>query len=136
MNEIVNKLLSTEDKFMAEMHLRQLGFTYSPCGPFTKNKEKVQNFKETGESRYNYQNELHKTCFQHDIAYEDFKDLPKRKTSEKVLSEKTFNIAKYPKYDGYQRGISSLVYKVFLRNLLVLVFKVVVLKVRIYQTKN
>ena len=79
MNEIVNKLLSTEDKFMAEMHLRQLGFTYSACGPFTKNKEKMQNFKETGDSRYNYQNELDKTCFQHDIAYEDFKDLPWRK---------------------------------------------------------
>ena len=133
---MINKFLSTGDTFMAEMHLRPPRFTYSACGPFTKNKEKMQNFKETGDSRYNYQNELDKTCFQHDIASEDFKDLPRRKTSDKVLSEKTFDIAKYPKYNGYQRGIASTVYKFFLRNLLVLVFKVVILKVRIYQTKN
>ena len=133
---MINKFLSTGDTFMTEMHLRPPRFTYSACGRFTKNKEKMQNFKETGDSRYNYQNELDKTCFQHDIASEDFKDLPRRKTSDKVLSEKTFDIAKYPKYNGYQRGIASMVYKFFLRNLLVLVFKVVILKVRIYQTKN
>ena len=37
---------------MSEMHLRQPGFTYSACGPFTKNKEKIQKFKKTGDSRY------------------------------------------------------------------------------------
>ena len=54
MNAIVNKLLLAEDKFMSEMHLKQPGFTYSACGPFTKNKESIKKFKETGNSRYIY----------------------------------------------------------------------------------
>ena len=74
MNEIVNKFLFTGDKFMPEMHLKQSGFTYSSCGPFTKNKERKQKFKETGDSRYIYKYELDKACFQHDIAYGDFED--------------------------------------------------------------
>ena len=57
------------------MYLRQAGLTYSACGPFTKNKEKTEKFKETGDSRYIYQNELDKACFQHDMAYGDFKGL-------------------------------------------------------------
>ena len=52
MNEIVNKFLLAGDKFMPEMHLRQPGFTYSACGPFTKNKERTQRFKETGDTSY------------------------------------------------------------------------------------
>ena len=56
------------DKFMTEIHLRQARFTYSACGTFTKNKERIQKFKETGDSRYIYQNELDKACFQHDLA--------------------------------------------------------------------
>ena len=52
MNEIVNKFLLAGDKFMPEMHLRQPGLTYSDCGPFTKNKGRIQNFKETGDSQY------------------------------------------------------------------------------------
>ena len=56
MNEIVNKLLLARDKFMPEMHLRQLVFTYSACGPFTRNKERIQKFKETEDSQYIYQN--------------------------------------------------------------------------------
>ena len=64
-------------KFMLEVHHRQPGFTYSACGPFTKNKERIQKFKQTGDSRYIYKNELDKACFQHDMAYEDFKDLKK-----------------------------------------------------------
>ena len=54
---------------MIEMHLRHPGFTYSACGPFTKNKERIQKFKERGYSRYISQNELDKACFQHDMAY-------------------------------------------------------------------
>ena len=57
MNEMINKFLLAGDKFMLEKHLRQPGFTYSACGPFTKNKEKIRKFKETGDSRYIYQNE-------------------------------------------------------------------------------
>ena len=63
MNEKVNMFLLAVDKFMPEMHLRQPGFTYSACGPFTKNKDKIQKFQETGDSRYIYQNELDKACF-------------------------------------------------------------------------
>ena len=77
MNDIINKFLLAGDKFMLEMHLRQPGFTYSACGPFTKNKERIQKFKQTRDSRYIYRNELDKACFQHDMAYEDFKDLKK-----------------------------------------------------------
>ena len=76
-NEIVNKFLLAGDKFMPEMRLKQPGFTYSVCVPFTKNKERIQKFKETGDRNYIYQNELNKACFQHDMAYEDFKDLKK-----------------------------------------------------------
>ena len=62
---------------MPEMNLKQPGFNYSACGPFTKNKERMQKFKQTGDSRYIYRNELDKACFQHDMAYGDFKDLKK-----------------------------------------------------------
>ena len=96
---------------MPEMHLRQPGFTCSACGPFTKNKERIKKFKETGDSRYIYQNKLDKACFQHDMAYGDFKDLARRTASDKVLRDKAFNIAKNPKYDGYQRGLASMFYK-------------------------
>ena len=81
-------------------------------GNLQKNKERIQTFTETVDSQYIYQNELDKTCFQHDIAYGDFKDLSRR-TSDKVLHDKAFNIAKNPKYDGYQRGIASVIYKCF-----------------------
>ena len=113
MNEIVNNFLLAGDKFMPEMHLKQPGFTCSACGPFTKNKERIQKFKETGDTIYIYKNELGKACLQYDMAYGDFKDLKKRTFSNKVLRDKAFNIAKSPKYDGYQRGLASMVYKYF-----------------------
>ena len=98
---------------MPEMHLRQPGFTYSACRPFTKNKEGIQKFKETGDSRYIHQNEIDKVCFQHDMAYGDFKNLCRRTASDVILPEKAFNIAKNSKYDGYQHGVTSMVYKCF-----------------------
>ena len=113
MNKTGNKILLAGDTFMPEMHLKQPGFTYSACGPFTKNKERIQKFKETGDTSYIYKNELDKACFQHDMAYGDFKDLARRTASDKVLRDKAFNIAKNPKYDGYQRGLASMVYKFF-----------------------
>ena len=73
MNEIVNKFLLADDKFIPEMYLKQRGFTYSACGPFTKNKKRIQKFKETGDTDYIYKNELDKACFQHDMAYGYFK---------------------------------------------------------------
>ena len=81
------------------MHLKQPGFTYSACGLFTKNKERIKKFKETGDTRCIYRNELDKACFQHDMAYGDFKDLAKRTASGKVLRSKAFNIAKNLEYD-------------------------------------
>ena len=97
MNETVNKFLLAGDKFMPEMHLKQPGFTYSACGPFTKNKERIQKFKEIGDTKYTYGNELCKACFQHDMAYWDFTDLAKRTASDNVLRDKGFNIAKNTK---------------------------------------
>ena len=98
---------------MPEMHLKQPGFTYSACGPFTKNKERIEKFMQTGNTDFIYKNELDKACFQHDMAYGDFKDLARRTASDKVLKDKAFNIAKNPKYDGYQRELASMVYKFF-----------------------
>ena len=87
MSEIVNKFLLAGDKFMPEMHLRLPGFTYSACGPFAKNKERIQKLKETGDLRYIYQNVLDKACFQHDMGCGDFKNLAKRTASGKILSD-------------------------------------------------
>ena len=110
-NETVNKFLLAGDKFMPEMHLKQPGFTYSACGPFTKNKERIEKFMQTGNTDFIYKNELDKACFQHDMAYGKSKNLAKRTQSDKVLRDKAFEIASNPKYDGYQRGLASVVYK-------------------------
>ena len=83
MNEIINKFLLTGDKFMTEMYLRQPGFTYSACGPFTKHRERIKIFEETDNTRYIYRNDFDKAYFQHDSAYADSKDLIKRTQSEK-----------------------------------------------------
>ena len=83
---------------MPELHLQQPRFTYSACGPFTKNKERIQKLQETGDTQCIYRNELDKVCFQHDMAYGD---LARRTAADKVLRDKAFNIAKDPKYDGY-----------------------------------
>ena len=125
----MNKLLLSEDKFMPEMHLRQpaaldkSGFIYSSFGPFTKNKERIQKIKKTEDSQYIYKNELDKACFQYDMAYGDFKDLTRRTASdcifrlhtasEQILHDKASIIAKNLKYDGYQRGLASVVYQYF-----------------------
>ena len=69
MNEIENKFLLVGDKFMPEIHLKQPGFTYIACGPFTKNKERIEKFMQTGNTNFIYRNELDKAYFQHDVAY-------------------------------------------------------------------
>ena len=86
---------------MSEMHLSQFGFTYSACAPFTKNKQIIQKFMQTGDTNYIYKNELNKVCFQHNMAYGKYKVLEKRTQSDKVLKDKTFKIANNPNYDGY-----------------------------------
>ena len=112
-NEIITKFSLECDKFLPEVHIKQLVFTYSACGSFAKNKERIQKLKETGDTSYIYKNKLDKACFQHDMAYGDFKDLASRAFYDKVLRDKAFNVAKNPKYDGYQRGLASMVYKFF-----------------------
>ena len=106
-SNVINKFLLLGDKFMPEIHLRQPQFTYSACGPFTRHEERIQKFKETGDTNYVYKNELDKACFVHDAAYSDSKDLTKRIAADKILKNRAFDIAKDPKYDGYQRGLAS-----------------------------
>ena len=113
MNNVINKFLLEGDKFMPEMHLRQPQFVYSARGPFTRHKERIKKFKQTGDTRYIYRNELDKACFQHDSAYANHKDLINRTKSDKVLRDKADNIASNPEYDGYQRGLASMVYNFF-----------------------
>ena len=113
MNNIINKFLLAGDKFMPEMHLRQPRFVYSGCGPFTRHKERIKEFKRTGDTLYIYRNELDKACFQHDSAYADHKDLINRTEADKVLKDKAYDIASNPEYDGYQKSLASMVYKFF-----------------------
>ena len=81
---------------MPEMHLKQPGFTYSGFSPFTKNKEKIEKFMQTGNTDYIYESKLDKACFQHDMAYRISKFLIKRTQSDKVLKDKSFKIANNP----------------------------------------
>ena len=113
MNNVINKFLLAGDKFMPEMHLRQPQFVYSACEPFTRHKERIKEFKRTGDTRYIHRNELDKACFQHDSAYADHKDLINRTEADKVLRDKAYDIASNPEYDGCQRGLASMVYKFF-----------------------
>ena len=68
-----------------------------------------QKFKKTGETSYIYKNELDNACFQHHMAYGDFKNLTKRTVADKVLRDKAFKIVSNQKFDGYQRGLASMV---------------------------
>ena len=113
MNKVINKFLLAGAKFMPEMHLRQPQFVYSVCGPFTRHKERIKKFKQTVDTRYICRNELDKACFQHDSAYADHKDLINRTKSDKFFRDNAYNIASNPEYDGYQRGLASMVYKFF-----------------------
>ena len=112
-SNVINKILLAGDKLMPEIHLRQPQFTSSACGPFIKHDQRIQKFEETGDTNYIYMNKLDKACFTHDVAYSDSKDLTKRTVADKILKNKAFDIAKDPKYDGYQRGLASMVYKFF-----------------------
>ena len=98
---------------MPEMHLKQTGFTYSACGPFTKYCNRIQKFKEAGNLKYLYRNELGKACFAHDAAYSDSKDLAKEATWDKILTDRAYEIARNHKYHGYQRALASMIYKIF-----------------------
>ena len=108
-NIIVNKVLLYGDKFTPELHLEQPGFTYSACVPFTRNKERIDKFMQTGSTEFIYRNELDKACFQHDLAYKKtYLDLAKRTQSDKVVRDKAFKIASDPKFDVYHRRLASM----------------------------
>ena len=126
MNEIVNKFLSVGEKFMSKMHLRQPEFMCSACGAF-KNKEKIQKFKETGDSRYIYQNELDKACFNITWLMEILGISLEEQIPIKYYVTKQLILLKN---DPYQRRIASMVF-IFLISL-----HVVLLKVKFCQISN
>ena len=131
MNEIANNFELAVDQFIPEMLFRQPGFTYSVGGPFSKNKQRIQKFKETGDLRYIYQNELDQACFRHDMVYGDFKDINRRIFADKVLYNKAFNIAEDPNtmdinVDFLQWFINSLIKERLVK----------VLKMKIFRIKN
>ena len=77
---------------MPKMHSKQHVFTCSACGPFRKNKERIEKFMQTGNTDFIYKNELDKACFQHDMTYVKSKDLAKRTQSDKFLRDKEFKL--------------------------------------------
>ena len=115
MNKIANKCLLDGNKFMPELHLKISGIAYSACGLFTKHRERIKIFRETGNLKHIYKNELSKACFAHCVAYSDSKDLTKRSIPDKSLKEKAYEIAINRKYDGYQRELASMVHKFLIR---------------------
>ena len=113
---LIDKITLAGNKFMPEMHLRQPRFVYSARYPFTRHKERIKEFKRTGDTCYIYRTEIDKARFQHDSAYANHKDLINRTEADKVLKDKAYDIASNTKYDGYQRGLVSMVYKFFDKN--------------------
>ena len=113
MSNIINTFLLVGDKFMPDMHLRQPKFVYSACGPFTRHKERIKEFKRTGDTRLLYRNELDKACLKHDAAYAKYKDVENRLISDQKLRNSAYEIASNPIYDGYQKGLASIANKFF-----------------------
>ena len=113
MNKTVSKFMLTRDKFMPKLHLKQPEFTYSVCGPFTKHCEGIQKCRQTAHLKKRYNNKLDKACFVQDTAYCDNKDFTKRTISKKNMKEGAYEIMLDPKYDGYQRGLASIIYYIF-----------------------
>ena len=98
---------------MPELHLKQPGFTYNAFGPFTKHRKRIHNFRETGNLKHLYRNELDKAYFAHDAAYFDRKYSAKRTISDKILKDRAYKIARNCKYNEYQRALASMIYKIF-----------------------
>ena len=112
-NKIIKNVLLTGDKFMPELHLKQSGFTYIACGPFTKHRERIQKFIETDNLKHLHRNELNIANFAHDAAYSDSKYLSKRTISDKILKDRAFEIARNHNYDEYKKALASMVYKFY-----------------------
>ena len=105
----------TGNKFIPELHLKQPGFTYCACRSFNKYHKRIQTFRAASNLKHLYKNELDKGCFAHDVPYFDSKDLAKIKItiSDKILNDRSYEIARNCGYDGYQRALASMVYKFF-----------------------
>ena len=101
MNKIINNFLWTRDKFMPELHLKQPGFTYSACGPFTKHRKRIEKFRETSNLKHLYRSELDKACFAHDVAYSGSKNLANSTNLDKILKDRAYEIARYRNYNGH-----------------------------------
>ena len=95
------------------MHLKKAGFIYVFVDYLLKIKKELKNLRKLEIQNIFTEMNWIKLCFRHDMAYEGFKDLARRRASAEVLRDKTFNIAKNPKYDGYQRGLGFMIYKFF-----------------------
>ena len=116
-NSIINKFLLAGNKCMLELHLVDpIVKKYIARGPFTKHTQRIQDFLNTGKLSYFYKNDLDKACFQHDMAYNRFKNLEKKTQSDIVLKNKALKIASNPKYNGYERGLASMDYNLFDKN--------------------
>ena len=113
MNKIINKFLLNGDKFMTDLYLKKPGFTYSACGTFIRYRKRIQKFRETGNLKHFYRNELDKACFAYVAAYSDSKALAKRTVSDKIFKDRPYKIARNCIYDGYQRALASKVDKCF-----------------------
>ena len=114
MHRTVYKLLLNGDKFMKELHLKQPGFTDGDCGQFTKLRERIQKFRERGNLKHLYRNEIDRVALLMICAYCDNKDLVAKTTiSDKVLKERAYEIARNPKYNEHQRVLPSMFYRSF-----------------------
>ena len=99
---------------MPELHLWDPKVKkYSACGPFTKHTQRINQFMKDGRLSHFYKNQLDKACFQHDAAYNKYKDLKNRTQSDGVLKNKACKIAVNPKYNGCERASASMVWKFF-----------------------
>ena len=101
------------NKLIPELHLRQPGFSYSALGPFKKHHQRIKTFKETVDFNYIFKKEMDEACFAHYAAYSDSKDLGKETISDKILKDRAYEIPINSKYNGYQRELTSMGYKIF-----------------------
>ena len=113
--DIINRFLLIGDKFMPEMDLWDpKAKKYFACGPFTRHQQRINDFRKDGKISHIAKNRLDAACFQHDSACAKYKDRLNREKSDVVLKSKALKIALDPKVNGYQRGLASMVYKIFI----------------------
>ena len=101
---------------MPELHLWDPKVKkYSACGPFTKHQQRIDQFMKDGKLSHIANNKLDAASFQHDSAYNKYKDSVNRRQSDIVLKNKAYKIAADPEVNGFQRTLGAMVYK-FINN--------------------